>query len=212
MILDITSLPTFYINLDEKLERKDKMENLLKKHNFKNFQRFPGYKADKRVGCSMSHAALLSKIIEENIFPCLVLEDDLEVLSFREKIHVPEDYDVMYLGISRYGFNSDSEEPFSKSLKVREMGEHYHRMQNMLARHAIIHNSSEYAQKSIERMNSFIDNPEKYVAGDVMISSLHPQYKVYAQNVPIFYQDAFGTRGLTKKTIFDCDYVEMDKL
>lgn len=212
MIVNITDLPTYYINLDEERERRKNMERLLIDNGFKNIVRFDAKKAGKRVGCSMSHAALLEEIIKKDDYPCLILEDDLALYEFRESIEVPDDADAMYLGFSRYGWNHNQEEPFPKSLKITELSENHHRVYNMLARHAIIHFNKDYDQACVEVMNKFINDPEKYKAGDVSISAFHPQYKIYSLNVPIFYQNDKGTKGLTMKSLYDCDYVEMDKL
>jgi hypothetical protein len=211
MIIDITKLPTFYINLDEKKDRKLKMTNLLSKQKFSHVTRFPGHKADKRVGCSMSHASLLQHIVDNNIYPALVLEDDVQMFNFRSEIEVPDDADAMYLGFSKYGWNNP-DEPFPRSLKVKELSEHHHRVHNMLARHAIIHFSPDYDRACIDVMNKFIADPDAHKAGDVQVSSLHPHYKVYALNAPIFYQHDHGTRWLTQVSLHDVDYVEMDKL
>ena len=211
-MLKVTTLPTFFINLDEEEERRKNMEKLLKKYGFVNVQRFPAHKAGKRVGCSMSHSELLKDIIKNNIYPCLILEDDLEVLDFRSIIHVPKIYDAMYLGLSKYGYNKDQNDPHRRSLKIKEKNKYYHRVQNMLARHAIIHNSPEYDKESVDLMQKFISSPEEYVAGDATLSVLHPKYKVYAQNIPLFYQNQPGVRGLTNIKIDNCSYVEMDKL
>lgn len=212
MLIDITKLPTYYINLDEKQDRRKKMDRLLAQNGFTNVRRFHGKKAGKRVGCSMSHASLLQQIIKNNVYPCLILEDDLEIYKFRKVIEVPDDADAMYLGFSRYGWNHNQGEPFPKSLKITELNDQYHRVYNMLARHAIIHFNPIYDQVCVDAMNNFIADPNTYKAGDVSISKFHPEYKVYALNEPIFYQDDSGTRGLTKKSLYDCDYVEMDKL
>lgn len=212
MIIDITQLPTYYINLEEKQDRRKNMEKLLQDNGFTNINRFNGKKSGKRVGCSMSHSSLLQEIIKSNIYPCLILEDDLQVYKFRKTIEVPDDADAVYLGFSRYGWNHNQEEPFPKSLKITELNDEYHRVYNMLARHAIIHFNPVYDQACIDIMNKFIQYPDVYKAGDVSISKLHPKYKIYSLNEPIFYQDDQGTRGLTKKSLYDCSYVEMDKL
>lgn len=212
MIIDITKIPTFYINLDDKPERRLKMDSLLKDNGFTDFERFSGKKAGKRVGCSISHTALLQHIIKNNIYPALVLEDDLDIYNFRKEIYVPDDADAMYLGFSRYGWNHNQDEPFPKSLKITELNDQYHRVYNMLARHAIIHFNPQYDQVCVDAMNNFIANPDHHKAGDVSISRFHPQYKVYSLNEPIFYQDDNGTRGLTKRSLHECEYVEMDKL
>lgn len=212
MIVDITKLHTFYINLDEKKDRNKKMQELLKNHGFTDFERFAGKKAANRVGCSMSHATLLEHVIKNNIYPVLILEDDLETYNFRKEIYVPDDADAMYLGFSRYGWNHNQDEPFPKSLKITELNDEYHRVYNMLARHAIIHFSPTYDRNCVEIMNNFISDPDTHKAGDVSISKIHPYYKIYSLNEPIFYQNDTGTRGLTKKSLYECNYVEMDKL
>jgi hypothetical protein len=188
------------------------MQSLLESNGFVDFRRFDAKKAGKRVGCSMSHASLLQEIISNNQYPCLILEDDLEIYKFRKIIEVPDDADAIYIGFSRYGWNHNQDEPFPKSLKITELNDDYHRVYNMLSRHAIIHLNPEYDAACIEEMNKFIQYPDVYKAGDVSISKLHPKYKIYALNEPIFYQDDTGTRGLTKKSLYECDYVEMDKL
>lgn len=213
MILDITQIPVFYINLEDRKDRKAKMESMLKKYGFTNYERFNAFQAGNRVGCSMSHAAVLQHIIDRNLYPALVLEDDLAIFKrFRKEISVPENADAMYLGLSKYGYNSNKEDPHPRSLKISQLGEDYHRVHNMLARHAIIHFSENYDRQLIENMNRFISEPLKYVAGDASISGVHPNFNVYAQNTPIFYQDADGVRGLTKTSIYETNYLEVDKL
>lgn len=208
----ITQVPTFYINLDEETDRRRSMEKLLYELGFENFERFPGIKAGKRVGCSMSHSALLKKVIDENIYPVLILEDDVSIFNFRKFVYCPEDTDALYLGISSMGYTIDQDEPFPKSLKIKEMGRDCHRVHNMLARHAILHMNKDFDQESINLMDKFVADPEKYVAGDVTLTSILPKYKVYALNSPMFYQNDAGTRSLTKKSIYDCAYVELDKV
>lgn len=212
-IVDITKVPTFYINLDEEEERRDKVESLLKEKRFKNFGRLDAIqKQGRSVGCSTSHRDALQYIVDNKIFPALILEDDVEVFDFRKKIKSPHNADAMYLGFSRYGWNHNQDEPFPRSLKIKELGKDYHRVQNMLARHAVIHFNPDYSLACIKEMDKFLSDPEKYIAGDIQIASIHSQWKVYAQNSPIFYQEDQKTRALTKHAIYDCEYVEMDKL
>lgn len=210
-IIDITSIPTFYINLDDRKDRRNNMQRLLKIHGFKKVQRISGFKAPDRVGCSTSHVMALQHIIDNNIYPALILEDDVSPFKFRKSILVPDDADAMYLGISKFGYNQPGDD-YPRSLKISELGENYHRVHNMLARHAIIHFNADYDRHSIEIMQRFISDPKAHVAGDVSISAINPTYKVYAQNDPVFFQNDSGTRGLTKRSIHDCSYLEVEKL
>jgi len=213
MEINITELPTFYINLDEKTERKKATETLLKEYGFTNFERFPAIKAEGRsIGCSTSHANALEHIIDNDIYPALILEDDVDIFAFRKTIECPDDADAMYIGFSRYGYNHNKDDPFPRSLKIKELGEEYHRVHNMLARHAVIHFSKEYDATCIETMNDFVKNPTEHVAGDIALAKIHPEYKIYCQNMPIFYQNDSKTRSLTKKSLLECDFVEMDNL
>jgi len=208
----LTEIPTFYINLDKETDRKRSMERLLTNLGFENFERFPGTRSPNRVGCSISHSAVLKKIIDENIYPALILEDDIDVFNFRKIVECPQEADALYLGISKVGYDIDRKKGDPKVLRVTEKNSEYHRVHNMLARHAIIHMNSEYDQKAVELMEKFISDPETYVAGDVTLTRLLPEYKVYSLNSPIFYQNDSGTRGLTKKSLEDCSYLEIDKI
>lgn len=207
----LTQVPTFYINLHGETDRKRFMERLLTNLGFENFERFPGTRSPNRVGCSISHAAVLRKIIDENIYPALILEDDLEVFNFRKNVECPEEADALYLGMSRLGYDTDKENDSQKSLRISEKNSDYHRVHNMLARHSIIHMNKDYDQEAVEWMERFIADPKEYVAGDVTLTRLLPKYKVYSLNSPIFYQNDAGTRGLTKKSLEDCSYFEIDK-
>lgn len=211
--IDITQIPTFYINLEDRKERMEHVENLLNELSFSNFHRFEAVKAEGRsVGCSTSHRDVLQHIVDNNIFPALILEDDIEVFEFRDYIQCPSNADAMYLGFSRYGWNHNQDEPFPRSLKVKELSENYHRVHNMLARHAVIHFNPQYSIACINEMNKFLSDPATYIAGDIQIASIHAEWRVYAQNVPLFYQNDGGTRGLTHHALEDCPYVEMDKI
>ena len=210
--LRLTQIPTFYINLDKETDRKRSMEKMLSDLGFENFERFPGTKAPNRVGCSISHAAVLKKIIDENIYPAIVLEDDLDVFNFRKIVECPEDADALYLGMSKMSYDVDREEGAPKVLRISEKSSEFHRVHNMLARHAIVHMNKDYDQEAVEWMEKFISDPETYVAGDATLTRLLPKYKVYALNSPLFYQNDSGTRGLTKKSLQDCSYLEIDKL
>ena len=213
MKIDVASLPTFYINLDEKTERKDQTEKILKDLGFVNFERFPAVKAEGRsIGCSTSHANALRHIINNNIYPALILEDDIGVFDFKNSIDVPDKADAMYIGFSRYGYNHNQEEPHPRSLKIKELSENNHRVHNMLARHAVIHFSKDYGTSCVNAMEDFLNNPSKHVAGDIALAKIHPENRVYCQNVPLFYQNDMKTRSLTKTSLFDCSYVEMDKI
>jgi hypothetical protein len=210
--IDITSLPTFYINLEVMKHRKESTEKILLENGFKNFQRFPGFNSrkkisgGKRMGCSISHINILKHIITNKIYPCLILEDDIEIFQFQKNFNVPENSDAMYLGISRYGH----EQTYPAKLVISNLKEHYHKVHNMLTRHAVIHFNEDYDQHCVDVMERFLENPEKHHSGDISISKINPEYNVYCQNIPVFYQDDMPRRYLTKCSLYDIDYIDLD--
>jgi hypothetical protein len=209
----LTTIPTFYINLDDRTDRKESMEKLLKNLEFENFERFPAVKKEGRsVGCSTSHANVLRHIAKNNIYPALILEDDIEVFEFESIIRYPKDSEAMYIGFSRYGYNHNSEDDFPRSLKIRELSEKYHRVQNMLARHAVIHFDADYDLACIDTMEDFLADPKKHIAGDIALAKINPDHKVYCKNTPVFYQNDKYTRGLTKQPIYCCKYINLDEV
>ena len=93
-----------YINLEERTDRKEGIENELCFINSDKIIRFNAIK-DKMgiIGCVKSHITVLEMAIENNWKNCLILEDDMEWKNFDSNYPVLEklienDYDVIILG------------------------------------------------------------------------------------------------------------------
>ena len=68
----------FYINLEHRTDRKEHVENELKKMGWNNYTRFNAIKCnDGRVGCSMSHLKLLKDARDNNLDYIVIIEDDI---------------------------------------------------------------------------------------------------------------------------------------
>ena len=76
----------FYINLDKREDRKEKIESQLKDFNISGVQRhsaFSGYDSNT-LNCKRSHLQLMEKLLETDFETLLILEDDclfLDVLK-----------------------------------------------------------------------------------------------------------------------------------
>lgn len=89
----------FYINLDERTDRKEHMEHQLSKCPFA-FQRISAIKHVKGlVGCAQSHIKCLTLAKERNLPEVMILEDDAEIIGDIVSCaqHIP-DCDVAVLG------------------------------------------------------------------------------------------------------------------
>lgn len=92
----------FYINLEERRDRKEHVENELKKVGWDNYTRFNAIKNKHgRIGCSLSHLKVIQDAKKNKLPYVVILEDDIEFTNpelfqklmktfFDEKI----DYDV----------------------------------------------------------------------------------------------------------------------
>ena len=100
----------FYINLDERTDRRIQMEQELHKMGIKA-ERFPAIKHEFGiVGCGQSHLAVLKLARDRGLKNVLVFEDDFEFLvspeEFWKQINTffaaKIDYDVVFLGYNMF--------------------------------------------------------------------------------------------------------------
>ncbi len=83
------SHPIFYINLNERLDRKEHVEKQLEQLSLKG-NRFEAIKmSNGAIGCSMSHLKCLQKAKENNYEQVMIIEDDITFLDpelFKENL------------------------------------------------------------------------------------------------------------------------------
>jgi hypothetical protein len=139
--------------------------------------------------------------------PFILLEDDVQWTGI-DKIDIPEDADAVYLGITFCGGHqtdhiylpgiSCEAKPYTKSLC---------KINNMLSTHAILYISERYKRAVVEQMYKIKDIVYN---SDVVIARIHRFFKIYAVNMPIFYQDdIYQTRATTKIRF---DFAEKNEL
>jgi len=181
MLIDLRTVPVYYINLAQDTAKKENMETMLSAMGFESVSRFDAILGDTAIdGCTKSHFHLLSNIKT----PCLVLEDDCILnKEFEPIMNVPDDTDAYYLGNSvwgRYASYSGPNLVFSKT-------EERYRVYNMLATHAVLYISEEY-RRLCARISSYHGyHSPQYV--DIGIAEIHKYFNIYADNVPLFVQD-----------------------
>ena len=205
--MDIRDIKVYYINLDKDINRNNSMIKMLDDNGFKNYERIPGFVGSNRVGCSLSHIKALELAIKNNIYPYIILEDDVEIYNNNFIVDIPDDSDALYLGISSYGSDVNEKTKVKELLYIKNLDSVKHLMVNMVCRHAVIHVNKKYDIDSIKYNKLFIKNKNGYCAGDVAISNLNKQKKVYCLNVPIFYQGDIKNIESTKRTIYDVNFI-----
>lgn len=183
MKIDLKTIKTYWINMSSQTEKHNRMLSMFDSLGFSNTEHFEGIKLDPnshiKDGSGMATHTLLTKIIKEDSFPCLVLEDDAkQTKCYTDIFDVPEECDALYLGVSRAGSKG-------QSCQATVYNDSYFRVWNMLATHAVIYFNKNYAQKIVNNGKYLLDNNIPY---DIGIADLHDEFTVLTPEYPIFYQ------------------------
>lgn len=71
----------FYINLDTRIDRKEKVEQQLLKYNISGVERMPAVIKGQYAGCGESHKNIIREAINRNMKSVLVFEDDFYIMN-----------------------------------------------------------------------------------------------------------------------------------
>lgn len=195
MKLNLRNLDTYYINLDEGEERRQRTESILNKLNFSSVTRVPGIKTDDgKVGCARSQHKVLSDMSIST--PFLLLEDDILFTGNDDfNIEIPDDADALFLGVSQWARYLSFSGPF---LHYRKIDDKIVQVYNMLSGHAVIYLSDEYRQVC-SRISKYCG----YQLLDHMdngYAEIQKYYNVYSLDFPIFKQNGHNG-GVTSTRI-----------
>lgn len=179
MLIDLTKIPVAYINLDKDFAKRSKMEELLS--GYKDVTRIEAtYIKDNGVkALAESQKAAVASIS----VPGLVLEDDCVKANYRTTINVPDDADIVFLGIWQLERPAI---PSGKYLPAYEsINEEIARVYTMHGSHAILY-VSELGKKIASQAYEIASRTELW--NDAILNRALPFIKAYAVKQPIFYQ------------------------
>ena len=182
MKINLTSIPIFYINLDDQDQKRKHTENMLKRMGFKYVERFSAlrHEAGRIIGCARSHY----EILKTQKPPFIILEDDCELnKEFVDEIELPDDADSLYLGISHWGRYLNHSGPYVHITKVNE---ELVRVHNMLATHAILYLTEPYVDICKRISYHFGYEVENHL--DIGFAEIHKLYNVFSFDKPLFRQ------------------------
>lgn len=179
--MKLSEIKTFYINLDDDIEKKNEMESMLTSLGFTDYHRFPGIRAEG--GCRKSHHKLLSENIKP---PFIVLEDDCQLKNEVIELEVPDDIDMIYLGVSGFGYYNGN----ISTVLYQEITDDVSRVYNMLSTHAMLYLSERYV-KVVRHLAEYCSYKTSQPF-DKSIAEIQKYFNVYALNNPFFYQDTYN--------------------
>lgn len=206
MKLNLIDIPVYYINLDDQDEKRKRTETMLKRIGFKFVERFSAIKHEsgRIIGCARSHYEILNKAQ----VPFIILEDDCSLnKEVPESIELSDNADALYLGISHWGRYLNHSGPY---VHYSEVDDDIVRVHNMLATHAILYLSQEYANMCKRVSYHFGYEVENHL--DIGFAEVHRFFNVYSFDEPLFRQYEWSAVTTGKLSSVSYNKNEADKL
>ena len=142
--------------------------------------------------------------------PFIILEDDCAFFTKYDQIEIPENTDMLYLGVALWSYPYDI-----NTLYLRERPNIIHnsidtiesynndlvKIKSMTGGHAIVYISRDFIRTFIKEMTCILTYSDD-VSQDLLFASLHRSFNVFGLKQPMFYQDAVlgGQEDVTKLT------------
>lgn len=165
-------------------------------------------------------ASLTNTVLEifkrelNNDNPFIILEDDCVFFTKYDQVEIPDNTDMLYLGVSlwSYPYSTDTlysmyrpDIVFNSIETVESYNNTLVKIKGMTGGHAILYISRDFIRTFIEKMTDI----SKYIMDlphDLLFSTLHPSFNIFGLKQPMFYQDATlgGQEDVTKLT-FDTE-------
>ena len=151
----------------------------------------------------MVERGLKTQIPGEPFKPFLMVEDDVSLNNPLHTLDVPDDIDLLYVGISNCSMNDHQFHYANYYTSVAEYPDIV-RIKHMLSTHGIVV-CSPMGAAVIQRTMVEIFLSDK--PWDIPLALLQPYYNVYALREPLVYQDANynGDEGCTKIRFYGPD-------
>ncbi len=169
MKINLKNLDLVYINLSSYPNRNQSMINMLNHY---------GLRYTRVEGVIGSIADAHINALDSFEGSVIILEDDCVPFHYRENIEVPDDSDVVFLGVSTGTTNTNHP-------KYKKMSNEIYRIKDMTHLHAVLYLTAEGRSWLKESRELAI---KERVAIDVATAMLMPRIKVYGLNKPLWYQ------------------------
>lgn len=136
--------------------------------------------------------------------PFVIFEDDVKKnREFPSTIDIPDNTDILYIGLSDFGFNS-KKQTHDFNVYFKNINKNLVKVYNMLSMHGIIICS---LRGMLSLQKCLVEDFCKNRATDISISQLQPYLNIYALKNPLVYQygKIGGIEYQTKIDLLDKD-------
>ena len=148
---------------------------------------------------------IMQEHVNHSTKPLLILEDDLG-WNGQTVFSVPQDADIMYLGMSalgvdRYANTHDTAWFDGLQQRIVPLCTGVVRILNSLTTHAILYFNTDILRILIPLFAYTVNNPEPLIVLDVALARLQPLFKTYGCNPPIFWQSSEADDSPNQKQV-----------
>jgi hypothetical protein len=188
--INLKELEIRYINLPAYVNRNQSMINMLNYYGLKasRIEGIPRIYQSYDVIADAHRKALNSSSAEQ----VLILEDDCVPHNYREEFEVPDDADIVYLGMNTYGHPKE------------RISQEIWRVSGMPGAHAILYLTQNGKNILIEAQKL---SKNKKHGFDISLGKLQHKVNTYALNSPMWYQ-----KDLLELTKFNADDAEISEM
>ena len=179
MQIDITQIPVAYINLERDYMRNTQMQEMLS--DYSNVTRINAtyIKDDSVTALALSQSEAINSIA----VPGLILEDDCVPADYRTQIEIPDDADIVFLGIWDVTRPAITSGEYLPAYEIYD--EDFVKVYSMQGSHAILF-VSELGKQVGQRAYSI--SARTKVWNDAILNRALPFINAYAFRQPIFFQ------------------------
>lgn len=183
----------YYINPDSFSHRRKDIEDVINNIGLKSVTRI-AFNGKEELRCNtmtMAHITAVSKAIEDNQFPCIILEDDCQPIKpLPTSFEIPDECIIIYLGASSYYAGATK-----RPIRIEEWNNDYYRLFNSLSTHALLIPSLEAAKEVLKMYNQGFS---KNMFNDAALA-VHSENKVFLapKGGNYFYQNDGHTKPIT---------------
>ena len=203
IILELKKLRYYYLT-NNNIERKLHIKKEFKDYNLIEINPYPNIGGkNKSLASGFSRIYDMASKHQDTKLPFqpfVIFEDDVKKFrEFPDYLTIPEDTDILFIGLSRVAWNGNKH---SFKISFEHVNNNIIRVKNMLALHGLIICSIRglLTMQKCMMEGFFLDT-----AVDIFTSQIQPYLNVYALKIPLVYQykKIGGMEKDTKVTIED---------
>ena len=198
MIIELKNLDYYYLTIPENIKRIEHIKSEFKHSNLIQINPVPyrnirGNYSDKikKLKSGITGFLRIIDIVSQtcdngNFKPFVILEDDVKKYrDFPDKIELPDNSDMCYIGLSRWGMANIKSNGVKNSVCYTDVDNNIMRIYNMLSTHGFIVTSIR-GLTSLQKclMEDYYLNR----GWDMCLSQIQPYINAYALKEPLVYQ------------------------